>query len=73
MLLVTERRRSRRATKARSARDVCAADLQEERTKPVEDRAVFVDGRFVGSDEDGVSPAYIERAIRHSERSERSN
>jgi hypothetical protein len=41
------------------AGDVRAADLQEEPTRPVDDRADFVDGRFVGSDEDGGSPANI--------------
>jgi hypothetical protein len=78
MLSVPDRRRSRRLQSAIRARDVRAADLQEEPTKPVEDRAVLVDGRFVGSDEDGGSPANIERAERaigHSERqrAEQSN
>jgi hypothetical protein len=75
---VPDRRRSKRLQSAIRARDVRAADLQEEPTKPVEDRAVLVDGRFVGSDEDGGSPANIERAERaigHSERqrAEQSN
>src|SRR5688572_33467289 len=75
---VPDRRRSKRLLSAIRARDVRAADLQEEPTKSVENRAVFVDGRFVGSDEDGGSPANIERAERaigHSERqrAEQSN
>jgi len=38
--LVAERRRSRRPQSAIRARDVRAADLQEEPTKPFENRAV---------------------------------
>ena len=41
------------------ARDVRAADLQEEPTKRGENRADFQTHRFVGSDEDGGSPANI--------------
>ena len=58
------------------ARDVRAADLQEEPTKRVQKGAAFRHDRFVGSDEDGGSQRIsqrAERAIRHSERSERSN
>ena len=78
MLLVTERRRSGRYEGAIRARDVRAADLQEEPTKPVEDRAVFVDGRFVGSDEDGGSPANIAASgashqTQRAQRAEQSN
>jgi hypothetical protein len=73
---VPDRRRSKRLLSAIRARDV-RADLQEEPTKSVENRAVFVDGRFVGSDEDGGSPANIERAERAightASASERSN
>jgi hypothetical protein len=46
--------------KAPPARDVRAADLQAEPTERVENRAEFFDpNRFVGSDEDGGSPANI--------------
>jgi hypothetical protein len=58
------------------ARDVRAADLQEEPTKPVKNRAHSPTSRFVGSDEDGGyrrTSQRAERAIRQSERSERSN
>ena len=37
------------------ARDVCAADLQEEPTKRVEKELILRHNRFVGSDEDGGS------------------
>jgi hypothetical protein len=41
------------------ARDVRAADLQEEPTKRLENGAILRHNRFVGSDEDGGSPANI--------------
>jgi hypothetical protein len=41
------------------ARDVRAADLQEEPTKRVDNRADLEQDRFVVSDEDGGSPANI--------------
>jgi hypothetical protein len=41
------------------ARDVRAADLQEEPTKRVETEPILRRGRFVGSNEDGGSPANI--------------
>jgi hypothetical protein len=41
------------------ARDVRAADLQEEPTKRVETEPILRHGRFVGSNEDGGSPANI--------------
>jgi hypothetical protein len=41
------------------ARDVRAADLQEEPTKRVETELILQCSRFVGSDEDGGSPANI--------------
>jgi hypothetical protein len=67
----------RRLPGAIRARDVRAADLQEEPTRPVKNRAVFVRSRFVGSDEDGGLPGEhrSERSepFRHRERSERSN
>ena len=53
-----------------------AADLQEEPTKRVATRAGSQIHRFVGSDEDGGfrrASQRAARAIRHSERSERSN
>jgi hypothetical protein len=58
MLFVPERRRSRRLAGAIRARDVRAADLQEE---PSASRTGLLLGhdRFVGSDEDGGSPANI--------------
>jgi hypothetical protein len=51
--------RSRRLPSAIRARDVRAADLQEEQALRVENRAESKCGRFVGSDEDGGSPANI--------------
>ncbi len=74
MLLVAERRRSRRPQGAIRARDVRAADVQEEPTKCVEKRANSRHSRLVGSDEDGGSPANsqrAERAIGQSELGER--
>ena len=59
MLFVAERRRNRRLPSAIRARDVRAADMQEEPTKPVEIRADFSRDRFVGFDEDGGSTANI--------------
>jgi hypothetical protein len=66
--IVCERRRSRRVHRAIRAGDVRAADLEEEPTKPVEDRADLRHSGFVGCDEDGGSQANI--AKRQSERSE---
>ena len=54
-----ERRRSRRLQSAIRARDVRAADLQEEPRKRDENGADSVNDRFVGSDEDGGSSANI--------------
>jgi hypothetical protein len=47
------------AAKRDPHRDFRAADLQEQPTKPVESRADFSHGCFVGFDEDGGSPAKI--------------
>jgi len=65
------------------ARDVRAADLQEVPDETHQDAELILGAsRFVGADEDGGSPANIaastashqtKRAIRHSQRSERSN
>ena len=64
------------------ARDVRAADLQEERRNPSRTELILRHSRFVGADEYSRSPANIaastashqtKRAIRHSQRSERSN
>jgi hypothetical protein len=54
-----ERRRSRRISSAIRAHDVRAADLQEAPTKRIETELILRDSRFVGSDEDGGSPANI--------------
>jgi hypothetical protein len=54
---VTERRRSRRLQSAIRAPDVRAADLQEATTRRDEKRADFLANSFLGSDEDGGSPA----------------
>jgi hypothetical protein len=73
-LFVLERRRSRRLIGAIRARDVRAADLQEEPTSRTE--LILRHDCFVGSDEDGGSPRTsqrAERALGYSERSERSN
>jgi hypothetical protein len=59
MLFVGERRRSRRRKCAIRARDVRAADLQEEPTRRLEIRADSLTCRFVGFDEDGGLPANI--------------
>jgi hypothetical protein len=75
MLFVPERRRSRRLQSAIRARDVRAADLQEEPTKPTDRELTCQHRRFVGSDEDGGSrrtSQRAERAIRQSELGERS-
>ena len=59
------------APSAIRARDVRAADLQEEPTKRLENRAHLRHSRFVGFDEDGGSrrtSQRAERAIRQSER-----
>jgi hypothetical protein len=75
-LFVPERRRSRRLPGAIRARDVRAADLQEEPTKGVSKRAASSTHCFVGSDEDGgftANTQRAERAIRDSEHRERSN
>jgi hypothetical protein len=76
MLFVPERRRSRPLRSAIRARDVRAADLQEDPTKPTEKELTLRESRFVGLDE-GVAPRRTsqraQRAIRHSERGERSN
>ena len=58
------------------ARDVRAADLQEEPMKRFENRADLRHDRFVGSDEDGGSKRTSQRAkrgIRDSELGEWSN
>ena len=58
------------------ARDVRAADLQEEPMKRFENRADLRHDRFVGSDEDGGSQRTSQRAkrgIRDSELGEWSN
>ena len=60
MLLVTERRRSRRATKARSAPAMFAPPICRRSRRTLDNGAAFVDDRsFVGFDEDGGSPANI--------------
>ena len=66
------------AAKRDPHRDFRAADLQEQPTKPVESRADFSHGCFVGFDEDGGSAAKIAASgasRRHSERqrAEQSN
>jgi hypothetical protein len=73
-LFVLGRRRNRRLIGAIRARDVRAADLQEEPTSRIE--PILRHDCFVGSDEDGGSPRTshrVERAVEYSERSERSN
>ena len=59
MLFVPERRRSRRLSSAIRARDVRAADLQESRRNESRTELILRHNRFVGSDEDGGSPANI--------------
>jgi hypothetical protein len=66
MLFVAERRRSRRASKRDPRRDVRAADLQEEPTKQVENRADSP-GTVVSSDPTKSAASGEHR----SERSER--
>jgi hypothetical protein len=67
VLFVPERRRKRWLPCAIRARDVRAADLQEEPMKSTERDLTFRDRRFVGFDDDGGSPANI--AASGSERS----
>jgi hypothetical protein len=73
MLFVAERRRSRPLRSAIRARDVRAADLQEDPTKPTEKELTLRESRFVGFDEGAAPRRTSQRAIRHSERGERSN
>jgi hypothetical protein len=70
-LFVLERRRSKRLPGAIRARDVRAADPQEESTKRVTEGPSLGRNRFVGSDEDGGSPANI-AASEASHRTERT-
>jgi hypothetical protein len=68
MLSVAERRRSRRLQGAIRARDVRAADLQEEPTKPIESGADSQRHFSSESTKTAAPRRTSQRAIRHSER-----
>jgi hypothetical protein len=76
MLFVGERRRSKWRPGAIRARDVRAADLQEKPTKRVKNKAgspetvVSLDPTKTAATQRNIA---AERAIKHSEHSERSN